>query len=71
MFRLDGQVAIVTGASSGCASRWRRLWAGADVALGVRRVDRLAEPARLVEAHGRRAICIQTSVSDPGQCQAA
>src|SRR5690349_7531357 len=42
-FRLDGKVAIVTGASSGLGSRMARVLAadGAKVAIAARRVDRL------------------------------
>jgi NAD(P)-dependent dehydrogenase (short-subunit alcohol dehydrogenase family) len=71
-FRLDGKVAIVTGASSGLGVAFAESLAeaGADVALGARRVDRLADTAKLVEAHGRRAIAVQTDVSDPDACQA-
>ncbi len=71
-FRLDGKVAIVTGASSGLGVAFAEVLAeaGADVALGARRVDRLADTAKLVEAHGRRAIVVGTDVSDPASCQA-
>ena len=52
MFRLDGKVAIVTGASSGLGVAFAQALAeaGADVALGARRVDRLEETKALVEA---------------------
>ena len=72
MRRLDGKVAIVTGASSGLGVAFAESLAeaGADVALGARRVDRLADTAKLVEAHGRRAISVQTDVSDPEACRA-
>jgi NAD(P)-dependent dehydrogenase (short-subunit alcohol dehydrogenase family) len=44
--------------------------AGADVVLGARRVDRLAETAALVEATGRRALAVATDVADPASCTA-
>jgi NAD(P)-dependent dehydrogenase (short-subunit alcohol dehydrogenase family) len=71
-FHLDGKVAIVTGASAGLgvAVAQALAEAGADVALGARRVDALKETRALVEAAGRRAICVPTDISDQGQCQA-
>lgn len=72
LFSLDGKVAIVTGASSGLGVAFAQAFAeaGADVALGARRVDRLAETAELVTAVGRRSISVATDVSDPDACQA-
>jgi NAD(P)-dependent dehydrogenase (short-subunit alcohol dehydrogenase family) len=66
-FRLDGKVAVVTGASSGLGVAFARALAeaGADVALGARRVDRLEETKKLVEATGRRAIAVATDVVKP------
>src|ERR1700738_4026334 len=71
-FRLDDKVVIVTGASSGWGVSFAQAFAeaGADVVLGARRVDRLAETASLVEAGGRKALTIATDVSEPTQCQA-
>ena len=71
MFRLDGKVAIVTGASSGLGVAFAVALAeaGADVALGARRVDRLKETANEVQARGRRAITVGTDVSSPDDCQ--
>ena len=47
LFRLDGRVAIVTGASSGLGVRFAQVLhgAGANVVLAARREDRLAEVA--------------------------
>ena len=70
-FRLDGKAAIVTGASSGLGVAFAKALAeaGADVALGARRVERLAETQGLVEAAGRRAVAVPTDVAKPEDCQ--
>jgi NAD(P)-dependent dehydrogenase (short-subunit alcohol dehydrogenase family) len=70
-FRLDDRVAIVTGASSGLGVAFAQALAeaGADVALGARRAERLKETAQLVEGAGRAALPVETDVTDPEQCE--
>ncbi len=66
-FRLDGSVALVTGASRGIgrASALALAEAGADVILAARRVEPLEEAAVAVRALGRRALAVPTDVADP------
>ena len=70
-FRLDGKVAVVTGASSGLGAAFAEhlAEAGADVALGARRADRLADTAKAVEKAGRRVVVVPTDVASPEDCQ--
>ena len=69
-FRLDGKVAIVTGASSGLGVTFAQALAeaGADVALGARRVDRLEETRKKVESFGRRSVAVPTDVARWADC---
>ncbi len=66
-FDLNGQAAIVTGASSGLGRHFAITLAraGAKVALAARRVDELAETARRIESFDGRALPVVLDVTDP------
>ncbi|HXO91664.1 MAG TPA: glucose 1-dehydrogenase [Stellaceae bacterium] len=72
-FDLQGQVALVTGASSGIGCHLAELLAaaGAKVALAARRADRLAEAAREIEAAGGRCLPIALDVTRSDSVAAA
>lgn len=67
IFSLEGQVALVTGASGGLGLRFAQVLAanGAAVALVARRADKLAAAKAIVERAGRRAVAIEADVLDP------
>ena len=71
LFRLDGKVAIVTGASSGLGASFSVVLAeaGADLAIGARRVELLDETKQAVEALGRRCVAVETDVTSVEDCE--
>jgi NAD(P)-dependent dehydrogenase (short-subunit alcohol dehydrogenase family) len=72
-FDLTGQVALVTGASSGIGRHLALLLAtaGAKVALAARRTELLAEAAREIEADGGRAFPVALDVTRADSVAAA
>ena len=69
-FKLDGKVAIVTGASSGLGVAFAEglADAGADIAICARRAERLEDTRSKVEATGRRCIAVPADVANPDDC---
>ncbi len=64
-FKLDGKVALVTGAGSGLgqAMAVALAEAGADVALAGRRAEVLAETEKRISATGRKVLAVSADVS--------
>jgi NAD(P)-dependent dehydrogenase (short-subunit alcohol dehydrogenase family) len=67
-FRLDGRVAVITGASSGLGDRFARVLhaAGATVVVAARRAERLEA---LVADLGERAIAVRADVAVDADCE--
>jgi 7-alpha-hydroxysteroid dehydrogenase len=65
-FRLDGKVAIITGAGRGIGASIARTYAGAgaDVVLAARTKEQLDEVAADVRASGREAVVVPCDVND-------
>ncbi len=69
LFDLTGEVAMVTGASSGLGWRFARVLAGqgAKVVLAARRTSRLNELKEQIEKDGGSAVCVSLDVADKAQ----
>ncbi|HEY1320099.1 MAG TPA: SDR family NAD(P)-dependent oxidoreductase, partial [Streptosporangiaceae bacterium] len=68
-FRLDGRVAVVTGAGRGigAAAAVALAEAGADVVIAARSRDQLGATASAIEAAGRAAHVVRADLSDTAQ----
>jgi NAD(P)-dependent dehydrogenase (short-subunit alcohol dehydrogenase family) len=70
-FRLDGKIAIVTGASYGLGVLFAEVLAsaGADVVVTARSVDKLAETKAMVEGLGRRCLAVAGDITSFEDCE--
>jgi NAD(P)-dependent dehydrogenase (short-subunit alcohol dehydrogenase family) len=70
-FRLDGKVAVVTGASYGLGVLFAEVLAsaGADVVVTARSVDKLEATRKLVEDLGRRCLVVAGDVTSYQDCE--
>lgn len=68
----DGQVVLVTGASSGIGAELARQFAaaGARVALAARDADALTQVAAECRAQGREALVVPTDITEEAACRA-
>lgn len=68
--RLDGKVAIVTGASYGLGVLFAEILAsaGADVVVTARSVDKLEDTKKMVEGLGRRCLAVAGDVTSYEDC---
>lgn len=66
LFRIDGQVAIVTGAGRGigAATAVALAEAGADVVVSARTADQIEQVAETIRGVGRRAVVVPADLND-------
>ena len=72
MAKLDGKVAVITGASSGIGEATAEVLAaeGAAVVVAARREDRLSELVERIEGNGGRTLSVSCDITDEGQAHA-
>ncbi|WP_233092601.1 SDR family oxidoreductase [Paracoccus sp. IB05] len=71
--RLDGMIAVITGADSGIGRAVAIAYAreGADIVLAyLNETADAADTARLIEQAGRRCLPLAADIADPAQCRA-
>ena len=68
---IEGKIVVITGASSGLGEATARHLSqqGATVVFGARRVERIEALARELESDGRKAMAIQTDVTQSAHVQ--
>ncbi len=66
LFKLDGKVALITGAGSGLGRQFAETLseAGATIVIAARRREKLEETAELIRDKGGHAICLDLDVTD-------
>mgnify|MGYP000095738146 CR=1 FL=1 len=71
-FRLDGKVAVITGAGRGIGAGCARAFAeaGADVVCAARTAEEIEAVAAEIRTLGRRALAVPCDVNDRGQLEA-
>jgi len=69
LFDLTGKVALVTGASSGLGVKYAKAIAnqGADIAITARRVDKLEQVRKEIEAIGVKCFMVPCDVGKPAE----
>ena len=69
MAKLDGKVAVITGASSGIGEATAEALAaeGASVVVAARREDRLSDLVERINGNGGKALSVSADVTDEGQ----